>query len=84
MVSMQTVPNEPESIHIYRSKQRERERERDRLPPFGEFFPCYKFYSYIVSLLTLDLRYYANDFGNSHGALIHFVQSTLEAACEQP
>lgn len=34
----------------------------------------------IVSLFTPDLRYYANDFGGNNGALIHFVQSTLEAA----
>jgi hypothetical protein len=34
----------------------------------------------IVSLFTPDLRYYANVFGGNNGALIHFVQSTLEAA----
>ena len=32
----------------------------------------------------LDLRFYANDFGGSNCALIHFVQSTLEAAGDQP
>lgn len=30
--------------------------------------------------LPLLLKYYANDFGGNNGALIHFVQSTLEAA----